>query len=56
MPNKLKPCPFCGEENNLKIIDVNNWFVSVECQNCGAMVPTEISDKEATEVWNRRAE
>lgn len=20
MPNKLKPCPFCGEENNLKIM------------------------------------
>jgi Lar family restriction alleviation protein len=55
--DKLKPCPFCGE-NHTDLIEVNNSDIApsnwVECYTCGAFGPTKKTYAEAVEVWNRR--
>lgn len=65
MPNKLKPCPFCGGEAEL--IDIfsedsnkeNVFFV--QCKNiwkgCKVLAFTHdyLTAEEAIEAWNRRA-
>lgn len=56
---KLKPCPFCGGEAEMfswqaHINDVNH--LDLACTNCGARFHDVSSEKEAFEVWNRRAD
>ena len=36
MAEKLKPCPFCGGEANLKD---TSGFIVVKCGSCGAEIP-----------------
>ena len=59
---ELKPCPFCGEAEN---IDYGTYYGTlkgfdyVQCQNCGAEVREwHNNDKTiwALDVWNRRAD
>lgn len=61
-PNKLKPCPFCGEEDD---IDYGLYegtlrgFDFVQCQNCGAEIREVHNPNEyisAATLWNRRTE
>ena len=56
MSEKLKPCPFCGENAELEwaLID-SNRKVHVWCAKCGADGPLADSMEEATAVWNKRA-
>ena len=60
MPKKLKPCPFCYEENDLDVWERQGFFTkkpwSVICNFCGAQGPEAESEEKAVEAWNRRAE
>jgi len=54
MSNELKPCPFCGgtklhETSN----GVENMFL--ECEECGADGPAEMTRAKMIAAWNRRA-
>lgn len=52
----LKPCPFCGRDHRLPIIqDEASGLMHVYCQACGASGPVESeSEAEAIAGWNRR--
>ena len=64
MPEKLKPCPFCGF-NRPKIRRFNTSAYRVVSQSCGASgAPCEIqkwhssvfiAQKNAKKAWDRRA-
>ena len=59
--SELKPCPFCGEKENIKVVDTPignyaNLFFKVVCRACGASSVLD-KDRETTiAAWNRRAE
>lgn len=56
---KLNPCPFCGGKEAYLAQNCcgENY---VRCPNCGAVVwgkdDERLSDKQAIELWNRRAD
>ena len=56
--SKLKPCPFCGGEADLRIYDppfVPQMQFYVACTNCGAMThPCNLYKERAIALWNRR--
>ena len=55
MTEKLKPCPFCGE--NEQEVDMNidyDWYV--RCQYCGACAGFSGKKDYAIADWNRRKE
>lgn len=57
MPEKLKPCPFCGGEAELR----NEGYCSfVKCKNCGAEAGlvrvSSIVNEKSAEAWNRRVD
>ena len=59
---KLKPCPFCGEREDIDY-GINTGtlkgFDYVECQNCGAEIHAIHKNGKAIaaiDAWNRRAE
>ena len=63
MNDKLKSCPFCGEETQL-LSDVATFDVNkaedvrvcfVVCQKCQTREPTAATPKDAIKAWNRRA-
>lgn len=65
MTEQIKPCPFCGGAahtdtifwvDNVAAGDWNNEDEIVQCEQCGAMTTRCKTDKEAVELWNRRAE
>lgn len=59
---KLKPCPFCGGEAEMKHVNSRGRKISskVCCRECGIEGKTYLvdvsysSDEKATEAWNRR--
>lgn len=57
---KLKPCPFCGGEAELRHETANQGYSYVECKSCGLRAvkfPRSFetaSDVLATDYWNRR--
>lgn len=56
---ELKPCPFCGEADDIDYGVYNGTlkgFDYVECQNCGATIDAIHNGKyiAAEEAWNRR--
>jgi Lar family restriction alleviation protein len=58
MDDKLKPCPFCGGEAELRKFYhrfVEWWFVSCSKCNISQIGRKNISSFEAIEAWNRRA-
>lgn len=71
MPNKLKPCPLCGEseEKPFLILDksrrfsLHRWYCQIICENfkCGNYsVATGITKNRAHQtaikIWNKEAE
>lgn len=38
MTEELKPCPFCGEKNNLWKY-ISPWSALIECGGCGIKLP-----------------
>ena len=55
MDEVLKPCPFCGEKNNLTYFGLLSVYW-VRCDECRTTGPTKDTMKEAIKVWNARAE
>lgn len=60
---KVKPCPFCGEREELSIdylpsLDEESYLGdhAVRCDNCGAMGPACSLEIEAEKSWNNRKE
>ena len=51
--NILKPCPFCGYENNHVVGYYCFW---VECEICGIETAIFDSKTEAEQSWNRRGD
>lgn len=50
----LKRCPFCGGDDLTMVNDEKLFFVG--CCTCATCGPVEITEEEATEAWNRRAD
>ena len=59
---ELKPCPFCGEKEDIDYGIVTGplkGFDYIQCQNCGAEIREIHKDGQciaAIELWNRRAD
>ena len=53
MAEKLKPCPFCGEREELCLLP-DKHFYSVNCKVCGTLGPIGETEDIAIELWNRR--
>ena len=50
--DKLKPCPFCGEED-----DIHSYTDEVICGSCGCHVGSMHKTKEINaEIWNTRSQ
>ena len=62
MPEKLKPCPFCGGEVeiiNAEDLTINGNCYVVHCDNCKSETcfwRNCLSEEQTTTKWNRRAE
>lgn len=50
----LKPCPFCGRENNKAYLDLQFGCQSVICSDCKSEGPLASTALEAIYLWNRR--
>lgn len=54
---ELKPCPFCGEKNNIDCVDcgITTGTIKgfVKCQNCGATICSTHEYVDAIKLWNR---
>ena len=71
MKDKLKPCPFCGNEDlEIQVLELKkdlfvdgNWcIVDIRCNNCKTLksrkvlgISEEDCIKDAIRLWNRRA-
>ena len=54
----LKPCPFCGEKEKLKVkryLAIPNLF-TITCKACGAEGSVSNSEMDAELQWNIRPE
>lgn len=63
MSDELKPCPFCKNRSNIKLVEYRpNCSGAVVCGQCGARGPKKKNDHErgwkvkAIEAWNTRFE
>lgn len=57
MLEKLKPCPFCGDEHPFVNKIKTNFFedrYAVMCENCQSMGKYCKTEDQAIEAWNRR--
>ena len=52
MAEKLKPCPFCGGEAELRVYSAELQFV--QCTACLAGSTAFHTGKEAVTAWNKR--
>ena len=54
----LKPCPFCGGEAEKFSWQYDSYrhTFKIFCKNCGVATENLPTEKEAIEIWNRRAE
>ena len=52
---QVDPCPFCGEDRgelaDKKILATSYW---IECGNCDARGPRQMTIDEAVDGWNKR--
>jgi len=51
---KLKPCPFCGGEAQIKGTTMRG-AIWISCRSCWAETFGAYSEEEAIGQWNRRA-
>ena len=55
MTQKLKPCPFCGEKEDIEVFWYSPSSVSVSCSHCNCYGPYKEIPEFAIKAWNRRA-
>ena len=51
---KLKPCPFCGGEAEIRGKKPNRTWVWILCRSCRSESHGAYSEEEAIDQWNRR--
>lgn len=67
MPEKLKPCPFCGgkTKESVRFVKGNLKTIKIICVECGCgtaifqqypFQPWQAVKKEAVVAWNRRSD
>ena len=49
----IKPCPFCGGKAEIRF---GGPYSIVRCSGCGVKTDPFISDEDAIDAWNTRAE
>lgn len=56
LPMNIKPCPFCGAEQDKDSVESGYWddYVVV-CQHCGARSARNTTATGAVRKWNKRA-
>lgn len=62
MSEELKPCPFCGKTESVRVyIEINGYTVrccaggiSPENSGCGADCGFELTEEDAIKKWNAR--
>jgi len=56
--SQMKPCPFCGEREDLSVVVPRQYVTRAQCQACRAMGPECVSGGigllDATALWNGR--
>ena len=55
MSEQLKPCPFCGEADALRVSPAPRDLRRVFCIACGCLSGCTVDGASAIEKWNRRA-
>ena len=55
MSEKLKPCPFCGDEAMEREVTYHNTRYYIQCTKCGAGSAFSLSEQGAIDAWNTRA-
>ncbi len=50
----LKPCPFCGDLDGLKVIKEGEYTYKVDCFVCLSMGPCCTAYSSARKAWNKR--
>jgi len=54
MEEKLKVCPFCGEDMaDIEHVHEYDGY-TISCLNCDARIDVYISEKNAIDAWNER--
>ena len=53
MTEKLKPCPFCGSEAEVMLMNNSKSLYHVFCKNCFAMLALG-SKEDVVRDWNKR--
>lgn len=62
MEMTIKGCPFCGETEALKPIDLDTSpsgsepWKAIKCMSCGAHGPMSKDGLKANSLWNNRSE
>jgi Lar family restriction alleviation protein len=54
VPQELKPCPFCGDDNSLQVEHDDIHWCFVFCENCLAHGPRIDDREQAIKEWNER--
>lgn len=56
MSEILKPCPFCGSDDvRIAVTMHESWYYG-ECESCASRTGYLLSQAEAIDAWNTRAE
>ena len=58
MTEKLKPCPFCGRQAEVRLIEdfLFGELYAIECDFCGARQHSWKDKAKAIEAWNKRSD
>ena len=62
MDENLKPCPFCGKREHLKIVELPTDIASIDvvyvvyCTYCGGQIRSPDDREHAIKMWNRRVD
>lgn len=52
--DELKPCPFCGSDEDIRVVSEYSEAFYVYCLTCTSCGPSGATSQEAIEAWNRR--
>lgn len=56
MPNKLKPCPFCGSKDiQVKKVEGLTTWRYIQCDHCGGRTDGWKDETLARKAWNKRS-